>query len=67
MRLGCSNAKAEDRPHRHRTAGRDDCRSPADLFASFALPVPVPSMVICELLGVPYENYEFFEEQSRRR
>jgi pentalenic acid synthase len=33
--------------------------------ASFAL--PVPSMVICELLGVPYEDHEFFEEQSRRR
>lgn len=38
---------------------------PADLLASFAL--PVPSMVICELLGVPYEDHEFFEEQSRRR
>jgi pentalenic acid synthase len=36
-----------------------------DLVASFAL--PVPSMVICELLGVPYEDHEFFEEQSRRR
>jgi len=39
--------------------------APADLLASFAL--PVPSMVICELLGVPYEDHEFFEEQSRRR
>ncbi|MCU1682652.1 MAG: cytochrome hydroxylase [Amycolatopsis sp.] len=38
---------------------------PADLLASFAL--PVPSMVICELLGVPYEDHEFFEEQSRHR
>ena len=38
---------------------------PADLLASFAL--PVPSTVICELLGVPYEDHEFFEEQSRRR
>jgi pentalenic acid synthase len=38
---------------------------PADLYADFAL--PVPSMVICELLGVPYEDHAFFEEQSRRR
>ncbi|MDJ0464438.1 cytochrome P450 [Streptomyces sp. H27-C3] len=36
----------------------------ADLVAAFAL--PVPSMVICALLGVPYEDHEFFEEQSRR-
>jgi pentalenic acid synthase len=38
---------------------------PADLLADFAL--PVPSMVICELLGVPYEDHAFFEEQSRKR
>ncbi|MFI9382199.1 cytochrome P450 [Kutzneria sp. NPDC052558] len=38
---------------------------PADLLAGFAL--PVPSTVICELLGAPYEDHEFFEEQSRRR
>ena len=38
---------------------------PADLLAGFAL--PVPSMVICELLGVPYSDHEFFEEQARRR
>ncbi|MBN0042670.1 cytochrome P450 [Streptomyces actuosus] len=37
---------------------------PADLVAAFAL--PVPSMVICSLLGVPYADHEFFEEQSRR-
>ncbi|PRH77920.1 cytochrome P450 [Streptomyces solincola] len=37
---------------------------PCDLVADFAL--PVPSMVICELLGVPYADHEFFEEQSRR-
>ncbi|WP_190135485.1 cytochrome P450 [Streptomyces longispororuber] len=37
---------------------------PADLVAAFAL--PVPSMVICELLGVPYADHEFFEEASRR-
>ncbi|MEU9451040.1 cytochrome P450 [Streptomyces sp. NPDC048277] len=37
---------------------------PADLVSSFAL--PVPSMVICGLLGVPYADHEFFEAQSRR-
>ncbi|WP_181795553.1 cytochrome P450 [Streptomyces sp. WELS2] len=36
----------------------------ADLVSAFAL--PVPSMVICGLLGVPYADHEFFEEQSRR-
>ncbi|GGU74073.1 cytochrome P450 [Streptomyces albospinus] len=37
---------------------------PAELVSAFAL--PVPSMVICSLLGVPYGDHEFFEEQSRR-
>ncbi|QES44518.1 cytochrome P450 [Streptomyces venezuelae] len=37
---------------------------PAELVSAFAL--PVPSMVICALLGVPYSDHEFFEEQSRR-
>ncbi|GAB2721152.1 cytochrome P450 [Kitasatospora kifunensis] len=38
--------------------------SPADLVAEFAL--PVPSLVICDLLGVPYEDHEFFQLQSSR-
>ncbi|MFE0460608.1 cytochrome P450 [Kitasatospora sp. NPDC058965] len=37
--------------------------SPADLVAAFAM--PVPSLVICELLGVPYEDHEFFQSQGR--
>jgi pentalenic acid synthase len=37
---------------------------PAELVADFAL--PVPSMVICALLGVPYADHEFFEGCSRR-
>ncbi|NJP45200.1 cytochrome P450 [Actinacidiphila epipremni] len=36
----------------------------ADLVPDFAL--PVPSIVICELLGVPYDDHAFFEQQSRR-
>jgi len=37
---------------------------PADLVRDFAL--PLPSLVICELLGVPYEDHEFFEEKSAK-
>ncbi|MFF9568405.1 cytochrome P450 [Streptomyces sp. NPDC014685] len=37
---------------------------PVDLVGAFAL--PVPSMVICALLGVPYADHEFFEAQSRK-
>ncbi|GAA0377202.1 cytochrome P450 [Streptomyces blastmyceticus] len=37
---------------------------PADLVGSFAL--PVPSMVICQLLGVPYADHDFFQDASRR-
>jgi cytochrome P450 len=32
---------------------------PVDLVRAFAL--PVPSLVICELLGVPYADHDFFE------
>ncbi|MFF2382049.1 cytochrome P450 [Streptomyces sp. NPDC058108] len=41
------------------TAGR----SSADLVADFAL--PVPSAVICLMLGVPYEDHELFQSLSR--
>ncbi|WP_328304136.1 cytochrome P450 [Actinomycetospora sp. NBC_00405] len=37
----------------------------AELVADFAL--PVPSMVICELLGVPYEDRGEFTERSARQ
>ncbi|MFI6904840.1 cytochrome P450 [Nonomuraea sp. NPDC050394] len=37
---------------------------PADLVAHFAL--PVPSLVICELLGVPYADRAAFQERSVR-
>ncbi|SHN29553.1 cytochrome P450 [Streptomyces yunnanensis] len=36
---------------------------PADLFQAFAL--PVPSLVICELLGVPYADHDFFQTNSK--
>jgi cytochrome P450 len=34
------------------------------LVEAFAL--PVPSLVICELLGVPYSDHEFFQQYSRQ-
>jgi len=37
---------------------------PADLVPAFAL--PVPSLVICELLGVAYEDRAHFQERSAR-
>ncbi|MFF8732421.1 cytochrome P450 [Streptomyces sp. NPDC015171] len=36
---------------------------PVDLVQAFAL--PVPSLVICELLGVPYADHDFFQANSR--
>ncbi|HEX4226529.1 MAG TPA: cytochrome P450 [Pseudonocardiaceae bacterium] len=36
---------------------------PVDLVSSFAL--PLPSLVICHLLGVPYADHEFFQQHSR--
>jgi cytochrome P450 len=37
---------------------------PADLVQAFAL--PVPSLVICELLGVPYADHDFFQQNSKK-
>ncbi|WP_335975416.1 cytochrome P450 [Streptomyces sp. CA2R106] len=36
---------------------------PADLVEAFA--TPVPSLVICELLGVPYTDHDFFQRNTR--
>ncbi|WP_427921476.1 cytochrome P450 [Streptomyces sp. cg40] len=38
-------------------------RTSADLVADFAL--PIPSLVICLMLGVPYEDHEVFQSLSR--
>jgi cytochrome P450 len=35
---------------------------PVDLVQAFAL--PLPSLVICDLLGVPYADHEFFQDNS---
>lgn len=37
---------------------------PVDLMEAFAL--PVPSLVICELLGVPYADHDFFQQNSKQ-
>lgn len=42
-----------------------DTGSPTDLVEAFAL--PIPSLVICELLGIPYADRESFQQLSRDR
>src|SRR5271167_2127711 len=37
---------------------------PGDIVSTLAL--PVPSLVISEMLGVPYEDADFFQEQAQR-
>jgi pentalenic acid synthase len=41
-----------------------DAGPPTDLVAGFAL--PIPSLVICELLGVPYQDHAFFQQASQK-
>jgi cytochrome P450 len=38
---------------------------PTDLVAGFAL--PIPSLIICELLGVPYSERAEFQQRTRRQ
>ncbi|MEU6716565.1 hypothetical protein ABZ897_34310 [Nonomuraea sp. NPDC046802] len=37
-------------------------RRPVDVVQ--ALSLPVPSLVICELLGVPYTDHDFFQSRT---
>jgi len=37
---------------------------PVDVVEAIA--VPVPSIAICELLGVPYQDHDFFETETRK-
>ncbi|MFC9978551.1 cytochrome P450 [Gordonia sp. NPDC127522] len=37
---------------------------PADLVAALAL--PLPTIVICQMLGVPYDSHDFFQENAVR-
>ncbi|MGR4884985.1 cytochrome P450 [Streptomyces sp. LARHCF249] len=45
-----------------RIAAMREMGPPLDLVREFAL--PIPSLVICELLGVPYEDHAFFQKHS---
>ncbi|ARF57414.1 cytochrome P450 [Streptomyces gilvosporeus] len=53
----------EERLDAMEAAGRNG--DPVDIVHSFAL--PIPSLVICELLGVPYEDRADFERLSAAR
>ena len=44
-------------------AGFTGMASPADLVEHYAM--PFPSLAICQLLGVPYEDHELFQSCSR--
>lgn len=43
----------------------EEAGGPLDLVQAFAM--PIPSLVICELLGVPYEDREDFQRLSESR
>lgn len=50
--------------HQHLDA-MESAGPPADLVADFAL--PIPSLVICELLGVPYADRTDFQHRTARQ
>ncbi|NGO69756.1 cytochrome P450 [Streptomyces boncukensis] len=41
-----------------------DAGPPADLVTRFSL--PIPTLVICRLLGVPYADHDYFQDASMR-
>ena len=43
----------------------EKARPPVDLVETFAL--PIPSLVICELIGVPYDDRDDFQQRSARQ
>jgi cytochrome P450 len=43
----------------------ENADAPADLWHEFAL--PIPALTICELLGVPYADREYFQKLSTAR
>jgi cytochrome P450 len=55
-------AIVEDHLEAMERRGRERPGEPVDLMQAFAL--PVPSLVICELLGVPYEDRADFQRRS---
>lgn len=56
-------SRIEDIVHQHLDA-MENAGPPADLLPSFTL--PVPSLVICELLGVPSEERADFQHRAHR-
>ncbi len=46
-------------------AAMENAGPPVDLVDTFAL--PIPSLVICELLGVPYDDRDDFQRRSARQ
>jgi len=62
-RLAALGARVQEIVDEHLEAMLADESRTADLVP--ALSLPVPSLVICELLGVPYADHEFFQSRSR--
>ena len=58
-------AAADRRDRRRQLDAIEQAGQPADLVETFAM--PIPSLVICELLGVPYADREGFQALSTAR
>jgi cytochrome P450 len=62
-RLASLSARIQEIVDEHLDAMLASPDNTADLVSAFAL--PVPSLVICELLGVPYDDHDFFQSRSK--